>query len=35
MSCRSRLAPDQVEGKGEWVDLAGLIAPKQVVSRSS
>jgi hypothetical protein len=28
-----RLAPDQVEGKGEWVDLAGLIAPKQVVSR--
>lgn len=30
---RHRLAPDQVEGKGEWVDLAGLIAPKQVVSR--
>ena len=30
---RNRLAPDQPMGKGEWVDLAGLIAPKQAVSR--
>jgi len=30
---RKRLAPDQDMGKGEWVDLAGLIAPKQVVSK--
>jgi hypothetical protein len=30
---RKRLKPDQETGKGEWVDLAGLIAPKQVVSR--
>ena len=29
---QKRLAPDQLLGKGEWVDLAGLIAPKQVVS---
>ncbi len=29
---RKRLAPDQLLGKGEWVDLAGLIAPKQAVS---
>lgn len=28
---RKRLAPDQPIGKGEWVDIAGLIAPKQVV----
>ncbi len=30
---RKRLAPDQEMGKGEWVDLAGLIAPKLAVSR--
>ncbi|MGB8489979.1 MAG: DUF4954 family protein [Bacteroidales bacterium] len=30
---RKRLAPDQEMGKGEWVDLAGLIAPKQAVNR--
>ena len=30
---QKRLAPDQSTGKGEWVDLAGLIAPKQVVSK--
>lgn len=29
---RRRLAPCQETGRGEWVDLAGLIAPKQVVS---
>jgi carbonic anhydrase/acetyltransferase-like protein (isoleucine patch superfamily) len=29
---QKRLAPDQSMGKGEWVDLAGLIAPKQAVS---
>ncbi len=29
---RKRLAPDQPMGKGEWVDLAGLIAPKQAVN---
>jgi hypothetical protein len=29
---RARLAPEQAMGKGEWVDLAGLIAPKQAVS---
>ncbi|MDP4224205.1 MAG: DUF4954 family protein [Bacteroidota bacterium] len=29
---RKRLVPDQEMGKGEWVDLAGLIAPKQAVS---
>jgi NDP-sugar pyrophosphorylase family protein len=28
---RKRLTPDSRTGKGEWVDLAGLIAPKQVV----
>jgi hypothetical protein len=28
---RNRLAPDQSMGKGEWVDLAGLIAPKKAV----
>jgi len=28
---RERLAPDRHQGKGEWVDLAGLIAPKKVV----
>jgi len=30
---QKRLTPDQSTGKGEWVDLAGLIAPKQVVSK--
>ena len=25
---RARLAPDRTEGKGEWVDIGGLIAPK-------
>lgn len=29
---RKRLVPDQELGRGEWVDLAGLIAPTQVVS---
>ena len=28
---RKRLKPDQSLGKGEWVDLAGLITPKQSV----
>jgi hypothetical protein len=30
---RKRLTPEQVTGKGEWVDLAGLIAPKTEVDR--
>jgi hypothetical protein len=30
---QERLAPDQSMGKGEWVDLAGLIAPVKAVSR--
>jgi hypothetical protein len=30
---QKKLTPDQAIGKGEWVDLAGLIAPKQVVSK--
>jgi hypothetical protein len=30
---QKRLDPDQSIGKGEWVDLAGLLAPKQVVSK--
>jgi hypothetical protein len=28
---RKRLTPSQIKGKGEWVDLAGLIAPKSEV----
>ena len=28
-----RLAPDQSHGKGEWIDLAGLIAPKDDVDK--
>ena len=28
---RKRLAPDHRQGKGEWVDLAGLLAPKKEV----
>ena len=28
---RSRLKPDTQNGHGEWIDLSGLIAPKQVV----
>jgi hypothetical protein len=28
---RQQLAPDRAEGKGEWVDLAGLITPKHEV----
>ncbi len=28
---RNRLAPDHSQGNGEWVDLAGLIAPKSEV----
>ncbi|MEI6047340.1 MAG: DUF4954 family protein [Bacteroidota bacterium] len=28
---RKRLIPDRQQGKGEWVDLAGLIAPKNEV----
>jgi hypothetical protein len=30
---RKRLTPDQQKGKGEWVDLAGLIAPKSEVDK--
>jgi len=30
---RRRLEPDFTRGKGEWVDLAGLIAPKSEVDR--
>jgi hypothetical protein len=30
---RSRLAPDQMQGRGEWVDLAGLITPKSEVDK--
>jgi hypothetical protein len=30
---RKRLAPDQPQGKGEWIDLAGLIAPKREVDK--
>ncbi len=30
---RKRLAPDQQIGKGEWVDLAGLIVPKTEVDK--
>jgi carbonic anhydrase/acetyltransferase-like protein (isoleucine patch superfamily) len=30
---QKRLSPDQSTGKGEWVDLAGLIAPVKVVSK--
>jgi carbonic anhydrase/acetyltransferase-like protein (isoleucine patch superfamily) len=29
---RERLVPNQELGKGEWVDLAGLLAPKKVVN---
>ena len=28
---RKRLAPDKTTGGGEWVDLAGLIAPQQII----
>jgi len=28
---RKRLTPEKLQGKGEWVDLAGLIAPKKEV----
>lgn len=28
---RERLMPDREEGRGEWVDLAGLIAPKKEI----
>ena len=28
-----RLAPDQQQGKGEWVDLAGLIVPKNEIEK--
>jgi hypothetical protein len=28
---QERLRPDRPEGKGEWVDIAGLIAPKQEI----
>jgi hypothetical protein len=28
---RERLRPDRQQGKGEWVDIAGLIAPKQEI----
>lgn len=30
---RKRLAPDKQQGKGEWVDLAGLIVPKIEVDK--
>jgi hypothetical protein len=30
---RKRLKPDQTPGMGEWVDLAGLIAPKEAVDK--
>ncbi|MCX6255781.1 MAG: DUF4954 family protein [Bacteroidia bacterium] len=30
---RKRLAPERQQGKGEWVDLAGLIAPKKEVDK--
>lgn len=30
---RKRLEPDKSHGNGEWVDLAGLIAPQRVVDR--
>jgi hypothetical protein len=30
---RKRLIPDRLVGKGEWVDLAGLIAPKSEVDK--
>ncbi len=30
---RKRLSPDRRQGKGEWVDLAGLIAPKREVDK--
>ncbi|MBG0860691.1 MAG: DUF4954 family protein [Bacteroidales bacterium] len=30
---RKRLAPERSSGDGEWVDLAGLIAPQRVVDR--
>jgi hypothetical protein len=30
---RKRLTPDCMQGKGEWVDLAGLIAPKREVDK--
>lgn len=30
---RRRLIPDKAEGKGEWVDLAGLITPKLEVDK--
>ena len=30
---RERLIPDQSQGKGEWVDVAGLITPKSEVNK--
>lgn len=30
---RDRLRPDKTHGKGEWIDLAGLIVPKSEVDR--
>ncbi|MBN1108941.1 MAG: DUF4954 family protein [Bacteroidales bacterium] len=30
---QKRLAPDMSHGNGEWVDLAGLIAPQRVIDR--
>jgi len=32
-SLRERLRPDSATGRGEWVDLAGLIAPKSEVDK--
>jgi hypothetical protein len=33
LELQHRLAPDMSDGKGEWIDLAGLIAPEKEVSR--
>ena len=30
---QQRLAPDRLAGEGEWIDLAGLLAPKKDVNR--
>ena len=31
---RNRLKPDSDSGKGEWIDLSGLIAPKNEIEKS-
>ena len=30
---QERLRPDRQQGKGEWVDIAGLIAPKKEIDK--